>query len=404
MSFAISAHPHHLPVVFDELGLEAYVPVYPLGANDPARVTIRVTTTEEAVTPWSLNLSSYDARKTCPAWTHLFSDRFLSTVEGAFRIAIMGLMPATILLYSKYDDGSGPWKSQSLIVIGSVIAFLLRCETMGMYFLYIGVFLRSSAVWLPILVVCTTFFFSYDNGNGPWKSTSIIIIGSIVSFLLRCETIGSYLAYVGTMLRASVIWVPILVVATRIQLYNHIAASFVVFAAVNLLAATFMEGVCRKLTMVFFTIMFMDLLRTRPLPGNEIRYVHLWAELALGTCFGMLSTVLPWPTLSSHHADAVLGRIARGTSTALRGLAESFWADSNLTRNVRMTRVRSVLVSLEGSIADVRRHLVGSEHEWMFQSPERRRLRLLKVELCSALVRNLASIRRIIDIDALAGS
>ncbi|CUE72596.1 transmembrane protein, putative, partial [Bodo saltans] len=223
------AMPHQLPVVLDELGFEAYVPAYPLGVGDPAFAV--TTSTEGPVAAWSL--SSYDARRSCPAWTHLFSDRFLSTVEGAFRIAIMGLMPATILLYSKYDDGNGPWKSQSLMVIGLTIVFPLRYETMGMYLLYIGVFLRSSALWLPALMACSA-----------------------------------------------------------IQLYNHIAASFVVFAAVHLLATVFMEGVCRKITMVYFTIMYMDLLRTRPLPDDKIRYVHLWAELALGTCFGMLSTVL----------------------------------------------------------------------------------------------------------------
>ncbi|CUG88821.1 transmembrane protein, putative [Bodo saltans] len=326
-------------IPLDELGFEAYIPEHPEGAHKLG-VQVEVPSTPgvfEKITPWELE--GLDLHRSCPAVNFAVSIRFWWLVESAVRVALVGLLPTAVLLYATYDNGHGPWKSQSLLIVGSLVGPLLRSETIGLQILYIGVYIRASLVWVPILTV-----------------------------------------------------------ATAIRLYDHLAASFIVYAAFIFLIASLMEGITRKLTMVFLTLMYMDFLRTRPLPGNEIRYVHLWAEVALGTAFGFVSALVPWPNLSSTFADRALQDVAKSTTTALQGLASSFWTDTNLTRNVQMVRVRFMLQSIENGIGEVKKHFVGAEHEWMLQSSQRRGLRMLKLDLFVKLHRNLVSIRRVVDI------
>ncbi|CUG88820.1 transmembrane protein, putative [Bodo saltans] len=319
--------------LLDEFGFESYVPRYPNGDPRGPQVDILVTGDRlESVVPWELR--TLDINQSCPSFHFVSTVRFWRCVEGAIRTSVVGLMPAAILLYTTYGDG--PWKSQSLLIVGAMLA------------------------------------------------------------ILRNETIGLQVQYFGNFLRASVVFVVISVAATAVNLFNHIAAAFIVYAVSLFLMGTFMVGYSRRVAMLYLTVMYMDMLRTNP--SQDRRYFDLWVEILIGTCFAFFGAILPWPALSSNKADEALDVIARNISIALHGLTASFWTDTNLTRNVQMVRVRFVLHNIENSIGEVKKHLVGAEHEWMLQSSERRGLRLLKIDLYVQLLRNLSSIRRVVDI------
>jgi hypothetical protein len=287
----------------------------------------------DCVVPWELREGT---GKNVHALHFLSTKHFWKCVENATRTAIVGILPAAAVLHSTYNDGKGPWTSQYLLVLGAYIA----------------------------------------------------IAGK--------ETIGLQLAYVGEMLRSSIIWVSIASAATALKLYEHTAAWFVVYGVSLFIMAALLEDYSRRVGMLLFTIAIMDMLRFRS--SDPRRPFDLWTEWALGAGFGFMGALLTWPALSSNEADACLDSIASNLSTALQGLAASFWTDTNLTRNVRMVRVRFILHSIEANFGVAKQHLIGAEHEWMLQRSDRRRLRLLKMELYVKLFRKLSSIRRVVEI------
>lgn len=324
----------------DELGLDPYIPKYPDGDRSLRSNHIITSSASsprlDSVVPWDLR--DLDRHQSCGSLHFVSSMAFWKCVERAVRVAIVGVLPAAVLLHATFDSGHGPWKSQSLLVVGALLAILGK------------------------------------------------------------ETIGLQVAYLGMFLRSSLVWVSIVTAATALQLYDHMAACFVVYGVCLFVMATLMEGYTRRLAMLFLTITTMDMLRTQRGDGSERRYFDLWVELLIGTGFAFVGSLVPWPALSSNAADECLDGIASNISTALQGLAASFWTDTNLTRNVRMVRVRFIMHSIETHFCVAKQHLVGAEHEWMLQSAERRSLRLLKMDLYVKLFRNLSSIRRVVEI------
>ncbi|CUG88819.1 transmembrane protein, putative, partial [Bodo saltans] len=333
------------PISEPDLGV--YTPKYPNGNR--GRLLVEVAPGEgdtdallapnqklRSVVPWGLR--TIDRYQSCPAFQFMTTARFWRCVEGAFRTAVIGMLPPAVVLYSTYDNNNGPWKSQSIMLVGAMLGVLGK------------------------------------------------------------ETIGLQVQYIGTFMRASIIWVPIITIAAAIELYFHMVAIFIVYGVCIFLIGAFTEGFSRRVAMLFLTMVYMDMLRSHPPTEKSRRYFDLWLEILIGTGFACLCAVFPWPALSSHKADEALDTLSSNISIALQGLTSSFWTDSSLTRNVQMVRVRFVMHSIEANIGEVKKHLVGAEHEWMFQSSERRSLRLLKTSLYAKLFRNLSSIRRVVDI------
>lgn len=208
-----------------------------------------------------------------PPYEPLYKDDAMTTIElvrGQYRRAYQD--PEGTSLSQR--DSVIPWELQQNSSQWTVCRFLATPA----FWKYVERALRSAVVGvLPAAVLLHATF-----QGGPWVSQSFLVSGALLA--TKCETIGQMINYVGQLIRSSAVWVCLLTVEIALELYKYPGAWFPYYFFSCCLIATFMDGYSRRLGLLLFTASTMSMLRAQAedeiLPLNVFREYLIGAGLA----------------------------------------------------------------------------------------------------------------------------
>ncbi|ORC92103.1 uncharacterized protein TM35_000043170 [Trypanosoma theileri] len=263
-------------------------------------------------------------------------------------------------------------------------------------FLRAGKFWRQAEFALRITlfaVLVPSAIIAADVPNSPFVSTTFVLSAGVLASKV---TVGEGLSYLLMWIRAGCIWLPIATIGAAIGLGNYIVAWCFFYTIFLFIMAVLTENMVRRICLLLFNNCMIGILvhpeRTSVYPSRVM------VDWCIGTGLCLFATLVPYPFYSKTEAERTIGRIARNTGAAVVGLASCFWSDSNVKRNMAMTKVRMLTTTIDEELKQFYHEQEHSYYEFLFDSWKVRDVRTLKIQLFERLRTNLRGLSRVLDI------
>ncbi|KAH9601857.1 hypothetical protein LSM04_008785 [Trypanosoma melophagium] len=263
-------------------------------------------------------------------------------------------------------------------------------------------FLRSGKFWrqsefalriTAIAVLVPAAIIAADLPNSPFISTTYVLSAGVLASKV---TVGEGLVYLLNWIRAGCIWLPLATIGAGIGVGHSIIGWCFFYTILLFVMAVLTENMVRRICLLLFNNCMIGLLldpdRTAVFPSRVM------VDWCIGTGLCLLATLLPYPFYSKTEAEHAIAQIARNTGAALVGMASCFWSDSNVKRNMGMTKVRMLTTSIDEYLNKFHAAQENSYYEFLFESWKVRDVRSVKVLFFERLRTNLRGLSRVLDI------
>ncbi|RNF20259.1 uncharacterized protein Tco025E_03859 [Trypanosoma conorhini] len=229
--------------------------------------------------------------------------------------------------------------------------------------------------------------------NSPFISPTYPVSAAVLASRI---TVGEGLVYLVTWIRAGCIWLPLATIGAALRLGEYTIGWCCFYTLLLFVMAAITEDMVRRICLLLFNSCMIGILID---PGRGVVYPsRVMTDWSIGTGLCLLATFLPYPLFCSKKAHFSLTQIARNTGTALKGMSSCFWSESNVKRNMAMTKVRIVNAAIDAQMSEFNVAQENSFYEFMFEGFERWDVRKAKAKLFSRLRSNLGSLSRVLDI------
>jgi hypothetical protein len=228
--------------------------------------------------------------------------------------------------------------------------------------------------------------------NSPFVSTFMVFSSTV---LAAKRTSGEAVAYIFNWTRAGVFWLPLAVIAGALNLGHHMAGWCVYYTFCLFIMAAFTDGIVRRICLLLFNSCMVGLLVNKS--RGALFPCRVMVDWCIGTGLCVVAAFFPYPLFCKREAQRLLRDIARNTATAYRGLVYSFWSPSNVERNMAMSKVHLMTDSLDELLPLFEHYQSFSFYEFLFESPEVRDIRAIKLAFFERLRTNLSSMTRVLD-------
>ncbi|EKF31743.1 hypothetical protein MOQ_004417 [Trypanosoma cruzi marinkellei] len=229
--------------------------------------------------------------------------------------------------------------------------------------------------------------------NLPFVSNTHCLSAAVLASKV---TVGEGLAYVVTWTRAGCIWLPLATIGAAANLGDSIVGWCFFYTLLLFIMAIFTENMVRRICLLLFNSCMFGILMD-PKRGT-VYPSRVMSDWCIGTGLCLIATFLPYPVFSKNKAHGALAEIARNTGTALTGMTSCFWSESNVTRNMAMTKVRMMTAAIDQLMQKFHTAHEGSFYEFIFEGFEPWDVREAKVKLFERLRANLRGLSRVFDI------
>ncbi|ORC87539.1 uncharacterized protein TM35_000211450 [Trypanosoma theileri] len=210
-------------------------------------------------------------------------------------------------------------------------------------------------------------------------------------------SVGQSASFLIQFLRAACLWLPLATFCIAVNLRRYLVVWLIVYLLFLFIIGCITANSTRRMGLMLFNIAVVAHL----VGGNTnlISPSRLLIEWLVGALFAFAATLIPYPLLSTRSARSTNKRLFTNCATAFRGLLSCFWASSNIQRSMGMVRIRRVTSSIDTLLAKINQTEDFTVYEFIvFDSYEKREVRLQKTALVEQLCLNLRSMTRVIDI------
>ena len=215
--------------------------------------------------------------------------------------------------------------------------------------------------------------------RSSFATSQVPVFGGLIG---SGPALGSSLWIVSQFLKGAMFWVPFCTAMAAGRLWEYQTAWYFVYTFAVFFICIFATGVCKRLTLVGFNIIFI--LQVHPV-GQSLKFPSLIVQdFAIGFCFGIASTLFPFPKLVSWGVDRNLGAVEACLSRYIPLAKSAFWAASNVDRQATLGEMRHLRKLIDDTINATNPLLMFMDFEF-FLGSEAMQLRKYKV----ALLRNL---------------
>ncbi|RNF07933.1 hypothetical protein TraAM80_03081 [Trypanosoma rangeli] len=269
-----------------------------------------------------------------------------------------------------------------------------RCDTFD--------WLRSRKLWRHaefalritlLAVLLPASLIAAELPNLPFVSTTYSLSAAVLASKI---TVGEGVAYLITWIRAGCIWLPLATIGAAFQLGNSTVGWCFFYTLLLFVMATLTENMVRRICLLLFNGCMMGILID---PKRGILYPsQVMTDWCIGTGLCLLATFLPYPVFCNRKAQSALSHIAQNIGTALTGMSSCFWSESNVKRNMAMTKVRIVKAAIDTQFDEFYAAQENSFYEFIFEGFEAWDVRETKAKLFARLGSNLGILSRVLDI------
>ncbi|ESL07003.1 hypothetical protein TRSC58_05315 [Trypanosoma rangeli SC58] len=243
------------------------------------------------------------------------------------------------------------------------------------------------AVLLPVSLIVAQL------PNLPFVSTTYSLSAAVLASKI---TVGEGLVYLITWIRAGCIWLPLATIGAAFHLGNSTVGWCFFYTLLLFVMATVTENMVRRICLLLFNGCMMGILID---PNRGVLYPsQVMTDWCIGTGLCLLATFLPYPVFSNRKAQSTLSHIAQNIGTALTGMSSCFWSESNVKRNMAMTKVRIVKAAIDTQMSEFYAAQDNSFYEFIFEGFEAWDVREVKSKLFARLGSNLGILSRVLDI------
>lgn len=243
------------------------------------------------------------------------------------------------------------------------------------------------AVLLPSAIIAANV-----KGN-PFISPFMVLSAGVLAAKV---TVGESFAYLFTWFRAGILWLPLAVIAGVIHLGNHVIGWCFYYTIALFVMAVLTDNMARRICLLLFNTCMMGILTNTSRDG--IFPCRVMVDWCIGTGLCFVSVFIPFPRFCKNRAQDTLEHIARNTGTAFQGLVHSFWSNTNVERNLAMSKVRVMTQSLDHLLPIFEHHQATSLPEFLFEYTSTREIREIKFNFFERLRVNLSSMVRVLNI------
>ncbi|CCW61435.1 unnamed protein product [Phytomonas sp. EM1] len=206
--------------------------------------------------------------------------------------------------------------------------------------------------------------------------------------------VGESLSYLFSWVRAGLFWLPLTVIAAALDLGNNTGWWCAYYTFFLFIMALFTEDISRRICLLLFNICMVTLLMRKK--RDLIYPCRVMADWCIGIFLCTISTFIPYPKFCYYRAENLILQIAKTAGNTFQGIMHSFWSESNVERNMAMSRVRVLAESLNEKLADLENCQSLTIYEFFAESSEAHQIRALKFILFERLCVNISTLLRVL--------